>query len=75
VPIRLTPGAAAQLAIETALAELAGVPSGNGVPTLSGPSLAAARRFAGLPVAARHSWLVAHLAALRAGRATLSEIP
>ena len=75
VPVPLPPGAAAQLATETALAELAGVPSGNGLPTLSGPSLAAARRFADLPAAARHAWLVSHLAALRAGRVTPSEIP
>jgi hypothetical protein len=75
VPVRIPPGAAAQLAIETALAELARVPSGNGVPVLSGPSLAAAHRFAEFPAAARHAWLLAHLAALRAGRVTLSEIP
>lgn len=69
------PGALAQLAVETALAELAGVPASNGVPGLSGPSQAAAHRFAELPAAARHAWLVTHLAALRAGRVTLSEIP
>jgi hypothetical protein len=36
---------------------------------------AAVDRFAALPAAARHAWLAAHLAALRAGRVTLSEIP
>ena len=37
--------------------------------------LAAAQRFAALPAAARHAWLMTHLAALRAGRISLSEIP
>ena len=36
---------------------------------------AAARRFAALPAGVRHAWLAIHLAALRAGRVTLSEIP
>lgn len=36
---------------------------------------AAARRFAALPVPARHAWLVRHLAALRAGRITLAQLP
>jgi hypothetical protein len=36
---------------------------------------AAVDRFAALPAATRHAWLAAHLAALRAGRITLSEIP
>jgi hypothetical protein len=36
---------------------------------------AAARRFAALPAAVRHGWLVAHLPALRAGRITLAQIP
>jgi hypothetical protein len=37
--------------------------------------LAAAQRFAALPAATRHAWLMTHLAALRAGRISLSEIP
>jgi hypothetical protein len=47
----------------------------------SGPSqepaaeLAAARRFASLPAATRHSWLRTHLTALRAGRITLAQLP
>jgi hypothetical protein len=51
--------------------------SGNGVyPAGSGPAFAAAvRRFAALPTAMRRAWLVTHLAALRAGRVTLREIP
>ena len=36
---------------------------------------AAARRFAALPAATRHAWLAAHLAALRAGRITLAQLP
>jgi hypothetical protein len=36
---------------------------------------AAARRFAALPAAARHAWLAAHLAALRAGRVSLAQLP
>ena len=35
----------------------------------------AARRFAALPAATRHAWLAAHLAALRAGRITLAQLP
>ncbi|HLX50971.1 MAG TPA: hypothetical protein VKS82_21800 [Streptosporangiaceae bacterium] len=41
----------------------------------TGPVYAAARRFATLPAAARHAWLAAHLAALRAGQLTLKELP
>jgi hypothetical protein len=36
---------------------------------------AAARRFAALPASARHAWLAAHLAALRAGSITLAQLP
>ena len=36
---------------------------------------AAASRFAALPAATRHAWLVANLAALTAGHLTLSQIP
>jgi hypothetical protein len=43
--------------------------------TATGPVYAAARRFAALPAAQRHAWLVAHLAALRAGRLTLADLP
>jgi hypothetical protein len=39
------------------------------------PAYAAARRFAALPAAARHAWLVDHLAALRASRITLARLP
>ena len=39
------------------------------------PTAAAAQRFAALPAAARHAWLVEHLAALRAGQLTLEQLP
>ena len=39
------------------------------------PIAAAAQRFAALPAAARHAWLTTHLAALRAGRITLAQLP
>ena len=42
-------------------------------PRLAG--YAAAQRFAALPAAARHAWLVQHLAALRAGQITLAQLP
>jgi hypothetical protein len=35
----------------------------------------ASRRFAALPPAVRHAWLAAHLAALRAGRVSLAQLP
>jgi hypothetical protein len=41
----------------------------------SGPVYAAARRLAALPPAARRAWLATHLAALRAGRLTLAQLP
>ncbi len=39
------------------------------------PAYAAAQRFAALPAATRHGWLVRHLAALRAGRISLRQLP
>jgi hypothetical protein len=39
------------------------------------PAYAAARRLAALPAPARHAWLVQHLAAVRAGRITLEQLP
>jgi hypothetical protein len=36
---------------------------------------AATQRFAALSAGARHAWLAAHLAALRAGTVTLAQIP
>lgn len=39
------------------------------------PLYAAMSRFAGLPAAVRHAWLVQHLAELRAGQITLAQLP
>jgi hypothetical protein len=39
------------------------------------PVAGAAQRFAALPAAARHAWLLAHAADLRAGRMTLEQLP
>jgi hypothetical protein len=56
----------------------------SGIPGLPAPQpeiaagsavLAAARRFAALPALARRHWLELHLAALRAGRLTLGQLP
>ena len=52
-----------------------GNPAGGSPSPGAGALRAAERRFAALPAAARHAWLVTHLTALRAGRITLSEIP
>jgi hypothetical protein len=41
----------------------------------TGPVYAAAGRLATGPAAARHAWLAAHLAALRAGQLTLPDVP
>jgi hypothetical protein len=56
-------------------------PPGNGFgmpppgPAPGSPAYAAARRFAALPASTRHTWLVRHLAALRAGQVTLAQLP
>lgn len=74
-------GSPAQQAVAAALAKTAGLPSlapagGQRTSTPSDPAVhAAARRFAAQPAAARHGWLVTHLAALRAGDVTLRELP
>ena len=58
-----------------------GIPPGNGFgmsppgPAPGSPAYAAARRFAALPASTRHTWLVRHLAGLRAGRITLAQLP
>lgn len=39
------------------------------------PVTAAAGRFAALPAATRHAWVAAHLAALKARRITLAQVP
>jgi hypothetical protein len=64
------PGASqAQRAVMMAL----GVPVLN--TALPAPVLSAAQRFRALPAVARHAWLVQHMAALRAGRITLAQLP
>jgi hypothetical protein len=64
----------AQQAVEDALLSAVGSqPLGPSV-TSAGVS-AAAQRFAALSASARHAWLAAHLAALRAGTITLAQIP
>jgi hypothetical protein len=50
-------------------------PPGSGAPSMTNQVRAAAQRFTSLSSGARHAWLVTHLAALRAGRISLSEIP
>jgi hypothetical protein len=47
----------------------------NATVPLPPPVQSAARRFAALPAPARHSWLVRHLTALRAGQMTLAQLP
>jgi hypothetical protein len=82
---------AAQQAVTAALMMAAGRPAQgppSGIPPTGGeprmqplvlapgsPAYAAARRFAALSASARHTWLVRHLAALRAGRVTLAQLP
>jgi hypothetical protein len=74
----------AQQAVLAALLKAAGVtqsaPPARGAPQpaalpLPAPVSAAAQRFAALPPTARHTWLSRHLAALRAGRITLAQLP
>ena len=45
------------------------------LPEAGSPAAAAAERFAALAPAARHAWLVQHLAALRAGNVSLAQLP
>ncbi len=48
----------------------------NGQPVAGSPAVrSAAHRFTALSGTARHAWLAAHLAALRAGTITLAQIP
>jgi hypothetical protein len=45
------------------------------LPEPGSPAERAAKRFAALSPAARHAWLAGHLAALRAGRVPLAQLP
>jgi hypothetical protein len=75
----------AQHAVAAALKMAAGLPQSPppapgmqqpaAIVPLSAPVRSAAQRFAALPAPARHAWLVQHLAALRAGRITLAQLP
>ena len=75
-------GSPVQQAVQAALLQGAGMPFATQpglTATKNGPGpgavYAAARRLAALPAAAQHAWLAAHLAALRAGRLTLTDLP
>ena len=84
-----SPGSPAQQAVQAALLQGAGVQfaaqpgviaiadnfPGPAPQAATAPVYAAARRLATLPTAAQHAWLAAHLAALRADRLTLEELP
>jgi hypothetical protein len=48
---------------------------GRLLPAPGSPAAAAATRFAALPAATQHAWLVQHLAALRAGQISLAQLP
>jgi hypothetical protein len=48
---------------------------GQELPQPGSPAAQAAKRFAALTPDARHAWLAGHLAALRAGRVTLAQLP
>jgi hypothetical protein len=50
------------------------LPAGGPAPG-NAPLYTAARRFAALPAATRHAWLMTHLAALRTGQLTLAQLP
>jgi len=74
----------AQQAVEDALLTAAGTNVSatigqmleNGQPIAGPPAVrSAAQRFGALSASARHAWLAAHLAALRAGTITLAQIP
>jgi hypothetical protein len=58
----------AQQAVAEAILKTSTLPPGT-------PTAIAAQRFAALSPAARHAWLMQHVAALRAGQITLAELP
>jgi hypothetical protein len=84
VQAALLQGAGVRIAMQPNLLGSVGLPSwapatGGPGPTTPvpavGPMYAAARRLAAQPPAAQRAWLAAHLAALRAGRLTLAQLP
>jgi hypothetical protein len=72
-----SPGSSqAQHAVVAALMMMAaGVMNQPTEVALGSPAYAAAQRFAALAASARHAWLVQHLAALRAGRIIMAQLP
>ena len=82
-------GSPVQLAVQAALLQGAGIPiatqprlmtevrdgPGASPGPATGPVYAAARRFAALSASARQAWLAGHLAAVRAGRLSLKDMP
>jgi len=69
-------GTPAQQAVEGGLLEALGVrPYQYPNPVPPSEVTAAAAKFAALPAATRHAWLVANLAALRAGTITVAQVP
>ena len=82
-------GSAVQQAVQAALLQGGGIPFAAQPAVIAGtenfqgpgrgsplePVYAAARRLAALPSAAQRAWLAGHLAALRAGRLTLADLP
>lgn len=68
VPPRVSSAATRPLPACTGTQPPLGLPTGS-------PGYEAAQRFAALPGAARHAWLDGHLAALRAGRISLGQLP
>ena len=69
-----TPGPVQQ-AVELALLQNAGAVAPPKTASPGSDVAAAAKRFAALPSAQTHAWLVAHLDSLRAGQITLGELP
>jgi hypothetical protein len=67
-------GDPAQQAVELGLLQAGGSDAGAAWQVALGVA-AAAGRFAALPAASRHAWLATHLAALRAARITMEQLP
>ena len=76
VPLAAQPGLMASTENFAGPGSCPGEPKGGCAPVRgSGPVYAAARRLAALPATARHEWLAAHLATLRARGLTLADLP
>ena len=79
-PSSLSPAEQAVIAGSVRLVAAAGEPGkqslyGMLLPGSGSPADLAARRFAALSAAAKHTWLAQHLAALRVGRISLAQLP